>query len=97
MTSPLAKLQAAIESFKAESGPVTFTAEDNGDTLTLTATYQEAGPLDEAMTDEPWTQFGGYKILEHAGYDIGCGNAGMDSYTDKYDDPMVGQWVTFAK
>jgi hypothetical protein len=90
-------LAAAIEEFKSIAGPITFTAEDNGDSLTLTAAYEEDCPLDEAMNDEPWTQFGGYKILERAGYDIGCGNAGMDSYKDRNGDPVVSQWVTFSK
>lgn len=98
LSPAIERLQAAIEEFKDIAGPVTFEAEDKGDMLMLTATYDAATEAQgQPLEDEPWTQFGGYKILERAGYDIGCGNAGMDSYTDRYGDAMVSQWVTFAK
>ena len=94
--SKITKLQAAIDEFSDESGPVKFTAQDNGDTLTLVATYSlKDSPDDKPFNDEPWTQFGGHKIIDRFGGSTG--NAGMDRYTDKYGDEMLTQWVCFAK
>jgi hypothetical protein len=91
--TPLSRLQWAIKALATQAGPVTFTAEEVEDRLVLTATYsRDDSPDDQPLTDEPWTEFGGYKILEQAGYDIGCGNAGIDS-----DSESVWQWVSFAK
>ena len=92
------RLQAAIKEFKAEAGPVTFTAKDNGDTLTLFATYLiEVSPDDNPFDDEPWAQYGGYKILKRAGYYISCSNSGSEKYCDRYDDVKISQWTTFDK
>lgn len=51
---------------------------------------------DEALADmygdEPWSDWGGDAILSAAGlpeYD----NSGADTYTDRFGDEMVAQWV----
>ena len=95
-TKTLAQLQAAIDEFASESGPVTFTVKDYDDTLMLVATYSlEDSPDDQPFDDEPWTKFGGHKIIDRFGGRNG--NAGIDRYTDKYGDEMLAQWVCFTK
>ena len=62
----------------------------------LVATYSEKdSPEDAPLEDEPWKVYGGDKIIESVGFTPK--DAGMDSYTDKYGDEMISQWVTFSK
>lgn len=82
------KLQAALDAYKGDSGPITWSIEsreDNG--ASLVATYSE----DLVLEDEPWTQFGGDEILAAAGFDR-C-DGGMDNYQDKYGENLVCQWA----
>ncbi len=97
MEKTLDQLNAAIAQFASESGPVTFTAQEYDDTLMLSATYSASTTNAEgaALDDEPWTQFGGHKIIDALGWRDQ--NAGMDRYTDKHGDEMIAQWVCFAK
>jgi hypothetical protein len=91
-------LKDAITEFESIAGPVTFSVTESDDVFTLNATYSlEASPDSAPLDDEPWTKFGGYKIMERAGIDSGCGNAGMDRYEDKHGDEMFVQWVSFSK
>jgi hypothetical protein len=91
-------LKDAITEFESIAGPVTFSVTESDDVFTLNATYSlKASPDSAPLDDEPWTQFGGYKIMERAGIDSVCGNAGMDRYEDKHGDQMFVQWVSFSK
>ena len=87
------KLQAALDAYTGDSGPVTWSVESREDGgASLVATYSE----DLVLEDEPWTQFGGDEILAAAGFDR-C-DGGMDTYQDDTcqdgnGENIVCQWA----
>jgi hypothetical protein len=96
--SPMDKLQAAIDLHTDLAGPIKFAAEEtDSGRVQLTAYYAAdvLGASGNFLEDEPWTEFGGDKILESAGFSR-C-NGGMDAYQDKYGDSMVCQWAIVIK
>lgn len=93
----LKNLQAAIEEFKDIAGPVEFTAKEYDETLCLFVTYSlEDSPDDKPFNEEPWTQFGGHKIIDRFGGRCD-GNSGFDRHTDKHGNVWLSQWASFTK
>lgn len=87
----LAKLNAAIAQFAPRAGAVKFSARQLDDgRIQLEADYP-ATPESIDLEDAAWTVYGGNQILETAGFDVA--KAGMEAYTDKYGDEMIGEWA----
>lgn len=86
-------LEAAIEAHTADVLGV-WSVNSGDDYVQLVWTC-DAADAPEMSGDEPWAQWGGNLIIEASGArqfdDSGC-----DSYTDKFGDDVVSQWVQWS-
>lgn len=85
-------LEKAIAAHESDDAPGTWSAYDGDGYVQLIWTCNESDVPEEMYGDEPWSQWGGDKIMEAAGVPQ-QDDSGVDSYTDKYGDAVVAQWV----
>lgn len=89
-TNLVTALVAAI-SATATSGPGEWAVFRGEDYVQLVWTADEA-ETGEMYGDEPLSEWGGNAIIKASGLPE-FDDSGIDSYTDRYGDPVVSQWV----
>jgi len=85
-------IETAIEAhFSSADFPGEWSVNFGDDYVQLVWTCDVSeGP--EMYGDEPWNEWGGNAIIEASGLHL-FDDSGIDSYTDRYGDPVVSQWV----